>query len=157
MKNLYISLVLVVFIPLFGCSNDNFKEATAITNVSVIHPVTGLQKNQTVLFQNDQILSVSSSVDNLPNASEIIDGKDKFLIPGLWDMHVHLTYDDAFTESMPKLFLAHGITSVRDTGGLMEKMEPAGSIFSINPPVSLTLVMPCAKNNFGIDSVNASS
>ena len=39
-------------------------------------------------------------------------------------MHVHLTYDDAFTESMPKLFLAHGITSVRDTGGLMEKMEP---------------------------------
>ena len=124
MKYLYISLVLVVFIPLFGCSNDNFREATAITNVSVVHPVTGLQKNQTVLFQNDQILSVSSSVDNLPNVSEIIDGNDKFLIPGLWDMHVHLTYDDAFTQSMPKLFLAHGITSVRDTGGLMEKMEP---------------------------------
>ena len=124
MKNFFISWVLVVFMPLFGCSNDNFREATAITNVSVIHPETGLHKNQTVLFQNDQIVSVSSSVDNLPSVSEIIDGKDKFLIPGLWDMHVHLTYDDAFTESMPKLFLAHGITSVRDTGGLMEKMEP---------------------------------
>ena len=80
MRNLYISLVLIFLTLLFGCSNDNFSEATAITNVSVIHPVTGLQKNQTVLFQNDQILSVSSSVDNLPSVYEIIDGKDKFLI-----------------------------------------------------------------------------
>ena len=39
-------------------------------------------------------------------------------------MHVHLTYDDAFTESMPAMFLAYGITSVRDTGGLIEKLQP---------------------------------
>ena len=39
-------------------------------------------------------------------------------------MHVHLTYEDEFTEDMPALFLAHGVTSVRDTGGLVHKMLP---------------------------------
>jgi len=45
-------------------------------------------------------------------------------IPGLWDFHVHLTYDEAFTEPMPGLFLSHGITSIRDTGGLLDKLLP---------------------------------
>ena len=57
-------------------------------------------------------------------AAETIDGSGKYLIPGLWDMHVHLTYDEAFTDDMPRLFLAHGITSVRDTGGLIDKIIP---------------------------------
>ncbi len=46
------------------------------------------------------------------------------MIPGLWDFHVHLTYDDSLTDVMPALFLSYGITSVRDTGGLMHKMLP---------------------------------
>jgi len=47
-----------------------------------------------------------------------------FLIPGLWDMHVHLTYDDRFTDAMPAMFLRYGITSVRDTGGLIPLLDP---------------------------------
>ena len=39
-------------------------------------------------------------------------------------MHVHLTYDPAFTEVMPRLFLSYGVTSVRDTGGLLEGILP---------------------------------
>ena len=44
-------------------------------------------------------------------------GAGKYLIPGLWDAHVHFSYDKSLTSSMPRLFLAYGITSVRDTGG----------------------------------------
>jgi predicted amidohydrolase YtcJ len=44
----------------------------------------------------------------------VIDATGKFLIPGLWDMHVHLT--KAGENTLP-LFIANGVTSVRDMGG----------------------------------------
>ena len=39
------------------------------------------------------------------------------MIPGLWDTHVHFAYLEKLAPSMFDLFLAYGITSVRDTGG----------------------------------------
>jgi len=96
---------------------------TAITNVTVIDAVNGVRENQTVVFAGDEITAVQGAQVEL-NVVETIDGTGKFLIPGLWDFHVHLSYDDNFTEAMPALFLSYGITSVRDTGGLMHKMLP---------------------------------
>ena len=96
---------------------------TAITNVTVIDAVNGVRAAQTVVFDGDEILSVQPAAEPV-SAAETIDGSGQYLIPGLWDMHVHLTYDDAFTADMPALFLAHGVTSVRDTGGLMHKIQP---------------------------------
>ena len=49
-----------------------------------------------------------------PKNSQVIDATGKFLIPGLWDMHVHLT--KAGENTLP-LFIANGVTSVRDMGG----------------------------------------
>jgi imidazolonepropionase-like amidohydrolase len=49
-----------------------------------------------------------------PNNSQVIDATGKFLIPGLWDMHVHLTKTG---ENTLPLFIANGVTSVRDMGG----------------------------------------
>ncbi len=97
--------------------------ATAIINVTVIDAVNGVRENQTVVFDGDEIITVESSDPDL-SVAEVIDGSGKFLIPGLWDFHVHLTYDDRFTETMPALFLSYGITSVRDTGGLLHKVLP---------------------------------
>ena len=54
---------------------------------------------------------------NLSSKNKIIDGTDKFLIPGLWDAHVHFAYVEEIASRMFDLFLAYGITSVRDTGG----------------------------------------
>lgn len=98
----------------------------AITDVTVIDGVSGVRERQTVLIVDDRIAAVVNAGEPLPEPgpAERIDGSGKYLIPGLWDMHVHLTYDDAFTEDMPRLFLKHGITSVRDTGGLMHKIQP---------------------------------
>ena len=96
---------------------------TAITNVTVIDAVNGVRQNQNVIFDGDEIAAVILSSTE-PATERIIDGTGKFLIPGLWDFHVHLTFDDNFTESMPALFLSYGITSVRDTGGLMHKILP---------------------------------
>lgn len=107
-----------------ACSREEPSRGTAITNVTVIDAVNGVRENQTVLFYGDRILAVTPSDSLFPPPEKTIDGRGKFLIPGLWDMHVHLTYDDAFTESMPAMFLAYGITSVRDTGGLIDKLRP---------------------------------
>lgn len=106
-----------------ACADSTPPAGTAITNVTVIDAVRGVRANHTVIFDGDAIVAVAPSDSELPPAAETIDGSGKYLIPGLWDMHVHLTYDDAYTEAMPKLFLSHGITSVRDTGGLIEKLE----------------------------------
>lgn len=119
--------LLLALLCMFGCTQEQSEgtaQGLAITNVTVIDAVNGVRENQTIVFQSDEIVMVGPADSEYPAVAESIDGRGKYLIPGLWDMHVHLTYDDAFTEDMPALFLTHGITSVRDTGGLMHKIKP---------------------------------
>lgn len=114
----------LVLLALTACGTDTPEPSgTAITNVTVIDAANGVREAQTVVFDGDEILAVQPSGTPV-SVAETIDGSGKYLLPGLWDMHVHLTYDDAFTEDMPALFLAHGVTSVRDTGGLMHRIQP---------------------------------
>jgi hypothetical protein len=120
----YIVLTAMMLFSLNACLNQEASEEIAITNVTVIDAKNGLRERQTVVFEKDRIISVAATTNNSLDVNKIIDGTGKFLIPGLWDMHVHLTYDDAFTEDMPSLFLSYGITSVRDTGGLINKLRP---------------------------------
>jgi cytosine/adenosine deaminase-related metal-dependent hydrolase len=96
---------------------------TAITNVTLIDAVNGVRENQTVVVEDDAIVAVVPS-DQDTNATTVIDGAGKYLIPGLWDFHVHFTFDERLTDAMPALFLSYGVTSVRDTGGLIEKIQP---------------------------------
>ncbi len=118
----------IILLLLVSCSasdtqHDTSSASIAIEHVTIIDAKNGLQEDMTVIFEADEILHVSPS-PSAPAASKTIDGTGKFLIPGLWDMHVHLTYDDRFTALMPATFLSYGITSVRDTGGLIDKIIP---------------------------------
>ena len=109
--------------PRFSASATEIStNATAITNVTVIDAVHGVRKNQTVVFDGDNIVSVQTAGPPA-NTAESIDGTGRYLIPGLWDFHVHLTYDERLTAAMPRLFLSYG-NGVRDTGGLMHEILP---------------------------------
>lgn len=121
MRN-YLAAALFSIVLLAGCGGPA-PSGTAITNVTVIDAVNGVREHQTVVFDGDEIVAIESGATDAA-VVESIDGSGKYLIPGLWDFHVHLTYDDRFTEAMPELFLSYGITSVRDTGGLMHKILP---------------------------------
>jgi predicted amidohydrolase YtcJ len=121
-KKTSLATILVASLALHACGEPP-AVGTAISNVTVIDAENGVRENHTVIFDGDEIIAVAPS-DDAPAAADTIDGSGMYLIPGLWDMHVHLTYDDRFTESMPETFLSYGITSVRDTGGLMRKMLP---------------------------------
>ena len=95
----------------------------AIENVTVIDAVNGVREAQTVVVDDGRITAVVPAAQGA-NAAQTVDGSGRYLIPGLWDFHVHLTYDERFTEAMPGLFLNHGITSIRDTGGPLELVAP---------------------------------
>jgi len=96
----------------------------SISNVTVIDAAAGARPGRTVVLDGDSIVAVLPAGAAPPAVGETIDGNGKFLIPGLWDMHVHLTFDDRFTDTMPADFIRYGVTSVRDTGGLMDKLLP---------------------------------
>ena len=70
--------------------------------------------DQTVRIRSDRIAWVGPAGEaRVPDGAEVLDATGKFLIPGLWDMHVHLQWDWDAEVSLP-LFLAYGITGVRD-------------------------------------------
>jgi cytosine/adenosine deaminase-related metal-dependent hydrolase len=117
------ALAAVALVLTCGCGGDSLSADLAITNVTVVDAVAGARPNQTVAIRGDTIVAVGGAGESI-DAAEVVDGTGRYLIPGLWDMHVHLTYDDALTEAMPRLFLRWGVTSVRDTGGLLDELLP---------------------------------
>ena len=95
----------------------------AITHVTVID-ATGRapQPDQTVFIDGKRIASISASATaKIPKDVRTIDASGKFILPGFWDMHVHiagLNADPAWSKQvLLPLLLANGITGVRDMGG----------------------------------------
>ncbi len=71
----------------------------------------------TVIAEGDRIVAVGpSSKTHIPRKAAVVDGTGKFLIPGLWDMHVHGA-TDARARWSHLLFLANGVVGVRDMSG----------------------------------------
>ena len=87
--------------------------AVAITGVTVVDVAEGRTlPGMTVVTRGDRILNVAPAAPGPPGARRV-DGRGKFLIPGLWDMHAH--HQGSGEESLP-LFLANGVTGTRDMG-----------------------------------------
>lgn len=119
MKNLSYLFFTVIFV-LSACQPSTviFEDAICIENISTIDPNDGLKENQTVIIKAGKIYQIAPSQElHLSKKNTIIDGTGKFLIPGLWDTHVHFAYIEELAPSMFDLFLSYGVTSVRDTGG----------------------------------------
>ena len=102
--------------------------AVAITHVTVID-ATGAppQADMTVVVRNQHIAALGRSARLRPPAgAAVVDGRGKFLIPGLWDMHVHEVFGDWLPRNekvVPPLFVANGITGVRDMGGDLDVLK----------------------------------
>ncbi len=99
-----------------------------LNNVTVVDVRTGaLQVEQTVILERNQIASVGPSKSaKYPRNAPSVNGRGLFLIPGLWDMHVHLVFGDWFPGaqdiSLP-LFVANGVTGVRDMGSELDIVQ----------------------------------
>ena len=90
-------------------------ERTYITHVTVVDTETGKEvPDRTVIVSGDKISNITDSRSTTtPANAKIVDGRGKYLIPGLWDMHVHGTN----YESTLPLYIANGVTGVREMFG----------------------------------------
>jgi hypothetical protein len=110
--------VKLVFVALLAVSvsllaQDHPVSETSIRHVTVINVATGEElKDQTVRIQNNRIISVSTSQEGDATLPGSVDGQGGFLIPGLWDMHVHVHDKD----ELP-LYVANGVTGIRVMSG----------------------------------------
>jgi len=92
-----------------------------INHVNVVDVASGqLRPDQAVAVAQGRIVRVGPAAQAQYQARQLVDGTGRFLIPGLWDMHVHFRGGDSLAAANKKsltLYLAHGITTVRDCGG----------------------------------------
>jgi len=101
----------------------------AITHVTIVD-MTGAppRADQTIILKKERIAAIGTShAVAIPSGAQVLDAHGKFLIPGLVDMHVHLTAagePDGSRKFVLPLLLANGITSVRDMGGYLESLIP---------------------------------
>lgn len=90
----------------------------AITRVAVVDVERGrVIPNQTILIKGNRILGVSNAREvRLASTARVIEGRNKFVIPGLWDMHAHLTLSGSPLRIELPLLVANGVTGVRIMG-----------------------------------------
>ena len=134
MRSLSFLLTLSIFLVSFQASSAS---KLIIENATLIDAATLVRENMTVVVQGDEIRSIEKSSSKnitIEREDKVIDATGKFLIPGLWDAHVHLTFiPELDYETAYKLFLMNGITSVRDTGAVLSKLRPAIDLANDNP------------------------
>jgi len=78
-------------------------------------------RDRAILIEGRFVRSLASAESlPVPRGARTIDGHGKVVIPGLWDMHVHLVLEGA---AAPSQYVAHGVTTVRDMGGRFEDVD----------------------------------
>jgi imidazolonepropionase-like amidohydrolase len=114
----------VLFISLLfalSCSKAERKADILIQNVQVINPdYSAFQENMSIAIKDDAILDVFPSGTQDYESKTTVDGSGKYALPGLWDMHVHFRGGrdlEEFNKKMLPLYVANGVTAVRDAGG----------------------------------------
>ncbi len=114
---------LVLLVALFGltttiCEADDY----AIAHVTVINPGLGKpQPDMTIVVHDNAIVSVLPSKQFKPKPSmKVVEAGGKFVIPGLWDMHVH--FRDAGRDL--KMDVANGALGIRNMGGAPKDVFP---------------------------------
>jgi imidazolonepropionase-like amidohydrolase len=101
-------------------------KTTTIDNVTIVDVATGrLEPRKTIVIEGNRIARITDATAS-SHAAATLDGTGMFVIPGLWDMHVHayFTNDTAkfhsTSEVMLPLFVVNGITGVRDLGSNLD-------------------------------------
>jgi imidazolonepropionase-like amidohydrolase len=124
-----LALVMLLFVA--GCALIGAAAASpqlVLTHVSVIDSTANaVRPDQSVVIVKGRITAIGPSARiKLPKDARIVDGQGKILIPGLWDMHVHiagLNADPAWSKQvLLPLLLANGVTGVRDMGGDLDTL-----------------------------------
>lgn len=110
--------VLLLAGVLFGCS-DAYKGDIIISNINIVDVDHGkIIPGQTIIINHnviDTIMTFSPEMEFI--SEEHIDGTNKYIIPGLWDMHTHLLWSLTEFNLHNKMMISNGVTGFRDMWG----------------------------------------
>ncbi len=115
-----IPLLLLLFIA--SCTFIQLSDdSILIKDVHIIDLENGIiDEPQSILIENGEISRIFRAGAIAYAANYEIEGKGGYIIPGLWDMHVHLRGGNALTsenERLLQLYILNGVTTVREAGG----------------------------------------
>ena len=112
--------ILLPTLLLVQSKRDPQAESLVIPHVTVIDVTDGQAKpDMTVVITGDRISEIGeASKISAPSGAKSVNAAGKFLIPGLWDMHVHWYIRDQLT-----LFTANGITGIREMFGTSDMLR----------------------------------
>ncbi len=104
------------FLDLAASLTKQPEKDVAFSNVNVYNPdLRIIEDDQTVIVRGSDIIEAGPSSEvQVEDEAEIIDGKGMTMMPGLFDMHVHIGKTDGL------LHLAAGVTSVRDLANALD-------------------------------------
>src|SRR5687768_10647511 len=114
---------------------------TALRGVTIVDSA-GTRPNATIVLADNKVLAVGSCDLPLPRGCTVLDLAGKFVIPGLWDMHVHGAYLERIT--LP-LCLVNGVTGIREMWGVPQLYDlrdriARGEVFGPRLTVASTII-----------------
>ncbi len=126
---IFLFLTLLALVPFqVTAQHWSLEDTLVITDVNIVDVRTGeVRADQVVVIERNKIIAVGARKETrYPRNAPSVNAKGGYLIPGLWDMHVHLAFGDWFPIaeqiSLP-LFIANGVTGVRDMGSELATVQ----------------------------------
>ncbi len=140
---LYTARILRMIFICTLCGACSWSQSLVIKRVTVIDATDrDAQPDTTVIVEGDRIVAVGPWRKlHIPRKAVVVNGTGKFLIPGLWDMHVHGTSDTRAPWSH-LLFLANGVVGVRDMSGPPDARAWRAALSSQDPSPTIYLGSP---------------
>ncbi|HSE66613.1 MAG TPA: amidohydrolase family protein [Gemmatimonadales bacterium] len=131
------SALFLLAAPLEGQMVTHPQEEVLVLNHITVVDVTGgpSRPDMAVAITGGRIaFIVPSAGAGIPRGAKVVNAAGKYLIPGLWDMHVHLTEAPAEGDEIARpinvdarayyvpLLVANGVLSARDMGGILDTL-----------------------------------
>ncbi len=116
-------IIRCIFLSLLiaACSGKKETRTYLISDITIIDVENGsLHEHQYLSISGERIMKVSATPIPVTDSTLIVNGKGKFLIPGLWDMHEHYFWNQ---KNSTPLLIANGITGIREMFGDMEIIQ----------------------------------
>lgn len=120
---LLLTATLMITFPLSEAPDESIAGNFIIKDVNIVDVEAGkIVAHQDVTIRDGRVSKIGKTSETEVNSSlNIIDGRSKYIMPGIWDMHTH-SYKISPQFHHP-LFIANGVTGVRDMSGCMSETD----------------------------------
>jgi hypothetical protein len=111
---------MILFAAIFLLFSGGTHANDIVQNVRIVDVETGLiSELKDIEIRDGTINSIKPSGATLLEGSRVLDGQGGFVLPGLWDSHVHVFSSAEEHQTAFKLYLLNGVTGIRDMGAML--------------------------------------